>query len=389
MASSGCGLGQTASLESRHVMAKPQQLNALTGARGLAAWYVVFYHIRDAFGPEVPDGLISFFSKGYLAVDLFFILSGFVMWLNYGAKFERDGLRAAPEFLWRRLARIYPLHLFILAAMAVFAALTLATGRYDGARYPLAELPLHVLLIQNWGFTGALTWNDPAWSISTEFAAYLMLPFAACGLVRWKRGVAVNLAIIALLCITLAFVLRSRGALTLGDGISENGLIRCLFQFLIGTLICAIWQQASVLQDRSLMIFAALVIAVTASGWAIGGLSEMAAAPALFAAIVYVLAQTSRWAGNPLSTRIAVHVGDISYSTYLVHFFAWILFKLLFVSDPTTVSLPLMVGFATLTYAASEILYRVIEKPGRTWMQSHKPSALMSVRRVEHEGVRR
>jgi peptidoglycan/LPS O-acetylase OafA/YrhL len=350
---------------------------------------VVFYHVRDAFGPEVPVGLISFFSKGYLAVDLFFILSGFVMWLNYGAKFERHGLRAAPDFLWRRLARIYPLHLFILCAMASFVGLMALTGRYDPNHYPLSELPLHLLLIQNWGFTRALTWNDPSWSISTEFGAYLLLPFATLILLHWKRGVAVNLATIAILCITLAFVLRLRGATTMGDGITENGLIRCLFQFIIGVFVCSIWQQATVGQHRLLLSLSALIAGIAGVGWSSGGLSEMAAVPTLFAATVYFLAQTSSWYGNPLTSRIAIHIGDISYSTYLVHFFLWILFKLIFVSDPTTVPLIMMIGFAALTYAASEILYRAIENPGRKWMQAHSPAFLRQFQRVERKTVRR
>ena len=382
-------LGEAAPLDARSVNGTKPQLDALTGARGLAAWYVVFYHIRDAFGPEVPAGVISFLSKGYLAVDLFFILSGFVMWLNYGAKFERDGLRAAPVFLRRRLARIYPLHLFILCSMACFVGLMALTGRYDPNHYPLSELPLHLLLIQNWGFTSALTWNDPSWSISTEFGAYLLLPFAALILLRWKRGVAVNLAAIAMLCITLAFILRIRGATTMGDGITENGLIRCLFQFLVGVFICSIWQQATASQHRLLLAFSALIATVVGAGWANGDLSEMAAVPTLFAATVYFLAQTSSWAGNPLTSRIAVHIGDISYSTYLVHFFLWILFKLIFVSDPTTVPLVLMMGFAALTYAASEILYRAIENPGRKWMQAHSPAFLGRFERVERKTVRR
>jgi peptidoglycan/LPS O-acetylase OafA/YrhL len=378
-------LGCDAALETSAVTAGKPQLDALTGARGLAAWFVVFYHIRDAFGPEVPSMIIHFLSKGYLAVDLFFVLSGFVMWLNYGAKFERDGLRAAPDFLWRRLARIYPLHLFILSAMMVFVALMMVTGRYDANHYPLSELPLHMLLIQNWGFTSALTWNDPSWSISTEFGAYLLLPFVAVSLLKWKRSIAANLILIIVTCAGLAIILEARGASNMGDGITENGLIRCLFQFLIGTLICSIWQQASTSQHRAVTTLAFIVVVGVSMSWAAEGITEIAAIPPLFAATVYLLAQSSFWRGNPLSSRFATHIGDISYSTYLVHFFLWIVFKLLFVSDPTTVSFPLMLGFAALTYAASEVLYRMIENPGRKWMQSRSPVAPKSRTGIEPE----
>ncbi len=371
------------------------QLDALTGARGIAAWYVVFYHIREAFGPEVPTGVIAFFAKGYLAVDLFFILSGFVMWLTYGAKFERDGLRAAPDFLWRRVARIVPLHLFILGAMAAFALLLVALGKADTARFPFAELPLHILLIQNWGFTSALSWNDPAWSISTEMGAYLAMPLVAAalssslrakrgnpevdaaqsGLLRFARndGLVFNFTLVALLCTALAFVLTFGGAQHLGDKISALGLIRCLFQFFIGVAVCRIWQATRPLPLSSFSGIAALIIVAAATGWATGWLSEIMAVPSLFAGVVYLLAATSSWSANPFCSRLALHLGDISYSTYLFHFFGWILFKLIFVSDVNAVPLWMMAGFAGLTYGASLLLYHIVELPGRRLVQRWSP----------------
>ncbi len=345
--------------------ARPQ-LDALTGARGLAAWYVVFYHIREAFDDSVSPALISFFSKGYLAVDLFFALSGFVMWLNYGGKFERDGLSAAPDFFRRRFARIYPLHCVILTAMLAFVGLLAASGRGDAVRYPFAELPLHFLLMQNWGFTGALSWNDPAWSISTEFAAYLALPLVALFLRRMRNSAALNLICICLLCAGLWMLFASQGLTQLGENITGNGVARCLVGFFAGVMICRLWQGRARWVDWTV----AAVATVAALLWTTGLASEIAAVPALFAASVYLLAITSGLRGNPLSSQLLIHLGDISYSTYLVHFFLWIIFKLLFVSDPASVPIQVLLGFAAATYAASELLFRMVENPGRRWLQS-------------------
>jgi peptidoglycan/LPS O-acetylase OafA/YrhL len=349
------------------------QLDALTGARGVAAWYVVFYHIREAFGPEVPSGVIAFFAKGYLAVDLFFILSGFVMWLTYGAKFERDGLRAAPDFLWRRVARIFPLHLFILSAMAAFATLLVLLGKGDAARYPFAELPLHIVLMQNWGLTSALSWNDPAWSISTEMGAYFALPLVAMLLIRWKGSALSNLALAVALCALLALSLKTSGAQHLGDKISELGLIRCLFQFFLGVAVCRTWQALRPTPLSTSMALAFILAGGLALGWGMGWLTEMMAVPALFACFVYMLAGSSSWPSNPLCGRVALHLGNISYSSYLVHFFGWILFKLVFVSDVTNVPLWMMAGFAALTYGASLLLYHMVELPGRRIVQGWSP----------------
>ena len=94
---------------------RPPELRALTGARGLAAWLVVLYHIRAAI-PGLPPFAEALLAKGYLAVDLFFILSGFVLWISWGDRFARDGRAAAMPFIKKRIARVWPLHAAVLAA---------------------------------------------------------------------------------------------------------------------------------------------------------------------------------------------------------------------------------------------------------------------------------
>ena len=163
----------------------PAHLGALTGIRGVAAWMVVLYHIRKSLILLLPADAIAVFAKGYLAVDLFFMLSGFVLWYSYADRIRQGGLAFAAPFLWRRLARIWPLHLFILALFIPLALLLRADGGHM-LHYPFGELPLHVLLMQNWGMTQEIAWNQPAWSISTELAAYLLFPLTVC-LARWER----------------------------------------------------------------------------------------------------------------------------------------------------------------------------------------------------------
>lgn len=343
------------------------QLNALTGARGLAAWFVVFYHVRDAFSDAVPLAVIDVLAKGYLAVDFFFVLSGFVMWLNYGRRFEADGLSATRDFLWRRVARIYPLHFVVLTGTLLLVAALAATGRYDAIRYPMWELPLHYALMQNWGFTSSLSWNDPAWSISTELAAYLLLPVASLALIRLPKRLLFDLAAIGLLCAGLWLFLDLRNAAHLGDGIASNGLVRCLAEFLCGVFVCRIWQQH---QSNAMRIASGLAAPSLFVMWLAGLAGEMVIVPALFSVLVLFLALTSSWKANPLASAALVYVGDISYSTYLAHFMLWVVFKLLFVTDAHSVSGLLMVGFFLLTFAVSAALYHLVEQPGRRWLQS-------------------
>jgi peptidoglycan/LPS O-acetylase OafA/YrhL len=170
-------------------VSKARDLPTLTGLRGIAAFAVLFYHIRGGMAGFAPEGVTAVLARGYLAVDLFFVLSGFILWWTYGAAFAEQGRAAIVPFIIRRFARIFPLHLAIMAAMIGFALLLTLSGRALGTQYPLAELPAHLVLVQNWGFTDALSWNDPAWSISAEWAAYLLLAMIGGWTVRVRAGV--------------------------------------------------------------------------------------------------------------------------------------------------------------------------------------------------------
>ena len=232
---------------------KPRMLPTLTGVRGFAALAVLFYHIRGGMAGYLPGAVIDGFAHGYLAVDLFFVLSGFVLWWNYGPAFVAEGTRAAPRFLVRRIARIFPLHLAILAAMALFALALLASGRDPGPHYGFAALPAHALLLQNWGFTADLRWNDPAWSISTEWAAYLLL--AATG--GWAARLPAGRWSFPLFALLLAAALggwfAATGRAGIGDDIAATGLVRCLAEFFIGVALCQWWTAQRARADGSYM----------------------------------------------------------------------------------------------------------------------------------------
>jgi peptidoglycan/LPS O-acetylase OafA/YrhL len=339
-------------------------LPALTGIRGLAAWFVVLYHIRLGAAPHLPDWADITLSKGYLAVDLFFMLSGFVLWLNYSDRLRRDGLKAVPKYLGRRVARVWPLHLFMLAAMVVFASAVAATGELNPVHYPWAELPLHVLLIHNWGFTNGLTWNDPSWSISGEAAAYLLLPLLVLA-VDWRRfspawAVAALLLLVSLLSATMNW----NGATLLGEDIPRFGLPRAVTEFTMGTIVCALWQHWCARPRRAAGLAAALVAAAALLAFATPA-AETLVVPMFLAGLLLALALTADRAGNPLAARPTYYLGEISYSTYLVHFLLYIVFKILFVADPANVSLPLIALFLLLTLIASIALHHGVERPAQ------------------------
>jgi peptidoglycan/LPS O-acetylase OafA/YrhL len=346
------------------------RLGALTGIRGIAAWLVVFYHVRHSTHEIVPQGVIDLLAKGYLAVDLFFVLSGFVLWYTYGERLHQGGRVQAWPFLWRRFARVWPLHAFIMVVFVGLAVALALTGK-SNPRYPLAELPLHFLLIQNWGLTDHLRWNDPAWSISTEFAAYLLFPLIAAA-VRWDRlGAPALLAIAAALCAAVALLFAASGAMTLGEHIPQIGVWRCLGGFCLGIIACLLWrkwQDAPRAAGLALAASAAMLI----GGLALG-LPETVFVPALFFTGILALALDRGPVSRLLSSRIAIYMGEISYSTYLSHFLLWILFKMAFVDHDLQIGWAGLAGYVALVAVASVALYHGVEKPAQAWLNARRP----------------
>ncbi|MCU6455405.1 acyltransferase [Sphingomonas sp. A2-49] len=336
------------------------ELRALTGARGVAAWLVVFYHIRGGIA-DLPPAIETLLAKGYLAVDFFFLLSGFVIWLTWHDRLRAPG--AIPLFLRKRIARVWPLHATMLACAVALALLLRATGRHDPA-FPFAELPLHVLLVQNWGGTDMLRWNDPAWSISCEFAAYLAFPLLVLA-VDWRRlpgwGLAATIAVLL-----VALHLAMRGAASLGSDIPRLGLVRCLAEFATGTLVAALYLR------RPSPAWPLAVAAIAAGGWALG-VPETLAVPAMFAAALLALALTAGRPHHPLEGRAVHALGVVSYATYLSHFLLWKAFRLPL--GGSSLSMSLIALYLALVLAASFVLYRLVERPAQRLLATPRPGA--------------
>lgn len=350
--------------------ATPRHLDALTGIRGLAAWGVVFYHVRLSLSGLLPAPVIEALGKGYLAVDLFFVLSGFVIWYNYAGRIQGGGWGETKAFLWRRFARVWPLHGAVLGAFALFALLLGVTGR-DASGYPWAELPLHLLLVQNWGFLPELAWNHPAWSISTELAAYLLFPalVAVCDWEKLPSWALLGLAGLLALAIHLLFAWN--GEATLGAQIEQLGLWRCLAGFAMGMVLSILRQrwQGSRHAAQSSALVCALLLALAG----LMDLPETAFIPAAFFTGLLALALSRGAAARLFGSKVLTYLGEISYSTYLAHFGLFIVFKLLFVDASLQLGWGQFIGFLALVFAASVALYHGLEKPAQRWLNRHPP----------------
>jgi len=341
----------------------PAELRALTAARGIAAWGVVLYHVRLSIA-GAPAGLVAGLAQGYLAVDFFFLLSGFVMWIAWGPRLHDAGWAAAPAFLQRRIARIWPLHATVLAGTVLLATVLALTGRADGELFAFDQLPLHAALVHNWGMTDRLTWNVPSWSISTELFAYLaFVPLTLAADLR-RLSTPVLVALLAATLLGLHAVFAGLGYASPGAAIPQMGLFRCVVEFGAGTLLGALWMRWRG-SPRSPLLLCAAVLAAAVAGVASGRAPQTLAVPAAFAALLMVLALTAGARGHPLEGRLLHYLGEISFATYLCHYPLWIAFKLAFVADPYAVPPALIALYLTLVLAGSVALHHLVERPAQ------------------------
>ncbi len=222
----------------------PVHIKPLTSLRFIAAVWVLLYHFKDHLGLDLGRwGLVA---DGYLGVDLFFTLSGFILAHVYLSQFE-GGAFGYGGFLKNRIARVYPMHLAALAAMIVLYAGATAMGAGVGSpdAFKWSDLPAHLFMVHAWGATPAVGWNFPSWSISAEWAAYLLFPLVAALVLKAQRRSAWMAAAALALCLVSFAALSNLHQLApwVGRDFSQMtaqiGALRILPSFLLGVALYA------------------------------------------------------------------------------------------------------------------------------------------------------
>ncbi len=287
----------------------PTRNQALTGIRGFAALWVLVYHL--SFRMDLPHPIIA---RGYLGVDLFFLLSGMILAMTYGHKLAQPSLRALRDFAIGRAFRILPLYWLTLAAMALLVPLM--NGKW------LADQPhtfnyavLCASLIQTWIGKGR-SWNAPAWSLSTEMMAYIFFPVMAILVFRIeKRWHALCLAAASILLLFAILTLTEKPDL---DQTGRLSLARCLSEFFAGMLVyrALILRPLSAAQGNACLLlgiaFFALAMPPSFSDF-----------PTLagFALMLAACTSPAAWPQRLFGNRLAFFLGEISFSIYILHWF--------------------------------------------------------------------
>jgi peptidoglycan/LPS O-acetylase OafA/YrhL len=280
--------------------------------RIIAAGAVVVLHYSDYFNGQAAGRFMIDHTRHFgLFVDLFFVVSGFVIARQY---FGRVGDTASiGRFLWRRLARIYPLHLATLAFYVVLAvALHFGIARTDNpARYPFSDLPAQLLLLH--AFDGErLTFNFPSWSLSAEMFCYVLFPAVAMIATRRK---ALIIALVVLPALANSFFAIAAGTTPWADWINQGGAFRALPGFNLG-IACYLFRDQIA---RWPIIPGMLTISLTAFimlGWL---LPAMAGLVAIYAIAVLAIQPDCAGRSTLLSKLGLDRWSPLTYSCYMLH----------------------------------------------------------------------
>ena len=344
-----------------------RKIDSLTGIRGIAALWVVFFHFRHSYGINNVVNFDWLVDKGYWGVDFFFVLSGFVLSYNYFSKFNGPdfGFAYYKRFLVKRLARIYPLHLFTLVIHAILLFIGYKIGQeivFHG-RCGLDSAVGNILLVHAWGFFPSLTWNYPSWSISAEWFAYLIVLLVG---IRYFPRVNRTYHVLTVAVMWGALIVYT---IYIGEAISylaANSLPRVTTEFLAGCLLYRI-----VPKDHHSR-WANLIFLIGFGGFAI--LTQLPVKYEFLLLPLIMLSIYSLWVGSSLGevifgNRIVVFLGEISYSIYLMH--PTVQFIGGFIVRNTNVLSTAANAWIILTIKVAAVLilsiatYYLVEKPSR------------------------
>lgn len=310
------------------------QIRALTGARAIPVLLIVLFHYHEWFGHAGRPWYDAVVSKGYIWVEFFFALSGFLLFYVYGPRFgERLSAPAIGAFLAARVSRLYPLQLVTLLAAAVAEGdRRISQSQLTGVSFwnvPAFEgktwetFVSNLLLIQAWNIHDVMSWNPVAWFVSVELFLYLVCPalmLLAGARFGWRTmaiGAAGSTLLVAL-------------ATTSGAGIdltAHNGIWRGLADFSIGVFLgglfiaCRGKEWTLPTSVHTLAQIGALTAVVT--GFYLTGpprtARDLVVAGPMFA-LIFVLASDRGLVASALHARWLLKLGEWAFAIYMVQY---------------------------------------------------------------------
>ncbi len=298
-----------------------EMFHSLTGLRFLLACWIAYFHVGLMFDTD-GFGALPLLQLGMTRVDVFFVLSGFVLAHVYWAR-AKANFRYG-DFMIARVSRLYPLFLLSLAAIGAYLVAGAAIGQpVEAGRYSLRDLAANLFMLQSFGLSEGSDWNFPAWAISAEFAGYLAFPLflMAATALRTRPVLFLMLALGALGLVELFHeALTGRG---LNTATTDWGALRGAAAMFVGVAARAAFDKFRMgVRAAAALSLAGALFAVAAALTDLGVLFVAIGAVAFITGLARIDAEGGR---TPLAGAPMRFLGGLSYSIFIFHVPAFII----------------------------------------------------------------
>lgn len=309
----------------------------------------------EPWAQALPPSLYLLIREGYLAVSMFFILSGFVLTRSYGdTVWTRASLK---RYAVARFARVYPVYLLSLLILEPFIAGSTAPGK------PWL-IGNYLLLLQGWTGNIPVHWNTPAWSLSCEIFFYLCFPIFAVWLSRLSHKVAFAVAVAICFLPALLWII--------GVPDSYKPLVH-LADFAIGIVASRIHDSFS-LHGRGYWLYVpgiGLALALLVNPFYFPGVLDLnGLLRPLIAVTLLGLAFEGGLLAKFLSARVCVYLGKASYSLYILHIpLLWTFKRWWPFWFPTMSQTVCAICYVAICVAISALVYKYVEEPANGYLR--------------------
>ena len=360
----------------------------LDGLRGVAAMLVVWYHVFEGFQFAGNKPVIDFINHGYLTVDFFFMLSGFVIGYAYDDRWGKSLTMSG--FFRRRLIRLHPM-VMLGALIGAISFLLTSMERWDGTHSTL--LLTLIALVCSWLMIPALPGmqrdvrgngemfplNGPCWSLFFEYIGNILY-----ALIIRRLSTRALAWLTALLCCALTWfaVTNQSGYGSIGVGWTVDttnllgGTLRMLCPFTIGMLMSRVFKPIK--NVRGAFWICTIILLVLfhvpfidgGTPMSLNGIFEVACIICIFPIIVWLGA--SGTTTDNTSRRICRFLGDISFPLYIVHyplmyaFYMWLMKTRLYTFSETW---PIAISTMACSVCIAWLSLRFYDEPVRKWLK--------------------
>lgn len=361
----------------------------LDGLRGVAALLVIWYHVFEGFS-FAGGGLIRTINHGYLAVDFFFMLSGFVLSYAYDDRWGK-GLNIK-GFFKRRLIRLHPMLVMGMAVGAVTFAIQ-GCVQWDGSKIPVSLLMLTLLLsmfmipavpgcsYEVRGNGEMFPLNGPSWSLFFEYIGNIIYALIIRRLPKRALTILAAALAVALAWFNISDV-SGYGSLGVGwtlDGLNFwGGLLRMLTPLTIGMVLARNYKPSKIrgafwiCSATLIILFHVPYMKPLANGLNINGIYEMFCLLLVFPAIVWTGAS-----GIPgeRGSRSCKFLGDLSYPLYITHYpFMYLFYAWLIKTEQYTLAetWPVAIGVCVWAIIFAVLCLKLYDEPVRKRLRNNK-----------------